>query len=75
MSSWADNAGFYAAVDTNKMFERLLEPADSGVRPRSASHHQGFCNIVDFNKVKERLSIYLSPVNKTTAVDKNSTVR
>ena len=73
MSSWADNAGFYAAVDTNKMFERLLEPADSGVRPRSASHQQGFYNIIDFNKVKERLVIDITPVKETTPVDKNST--
>ena len=75
MSSWADNASFYAALDTNKMFERLVEQADSGVMPLSASHQQGFYNIVDFNKVKERLAIDLSPVKKAAAVDKNSSVR
>ena len=70
MSSWADNAGFYAAVDTNKMMERLVDPVDDGVRPRSSSHQQGFYNIIDFNKVKERLVVDTSPANAAT--DKQS---
>jgi hypothetical protein len=59
MSSWVDNAGFYAAIDTNKMIERLIERAYSGAQTESASHQQGFYNIIDFNKVQERLKIDL----------------